>query len=101
MIVGDFNGKIGTEIEGNKEEITKGGRLLMQLVKRMQMEIVNKTDKCKGLWTREEGNTKSVIDYIIVNKEEIDSIVSMQIDEEKQSTPYRKEGKRKVYTDHM
>ena len=33
MVVGDFNCKIGKEVEGNKEKVTKGGRILMKLIK--------------------------------------------------------------------
>ena len=31
LLTGDFNGKIGEAIEGNKEEVTKSGKLLLKL----------------------------------------------------------------------
>ena len=49
LIVGDMNCKIGKEISGNKEEVTKGGRLLLKLVKKTDMNIINTHPKCKGL----------------------------------------------------
>ena len=46
LMVGDYNSKIGETISGNTEEVTKGGKLLMQLTEKHDMVIVNATDKC-------------------------------------------------------
>ena len=35
LILGDFNAKVGTYIEGNKPTVTKGGRQLMKMAKNM------------------------------------------------------------------
>ena len=34
------------------------------------MFLVNASEKCKGLWTREENGSKSVLEYVIMEKEE-------------------------------
>ena len=102
MVVGDLNCKIGKVIKGNSENVSKGGRLLMKLVEKMDMEIINGHPKCKGLWTRVEDETKSVLDYVIINKDHVESVEEMKIDEEREITPYSKgsiEGER-TYTDH-
>ena len=46
--------KVRTTIQGNKETITKGGRLLLKMLQKETMSLVN-ADKhrCKGLWRRE------------------------------------------------
>ena len=46
--------KVGTTIQGNKETVTKGGRLLLKMLQKETMSLVN-ADKhrCKGLWRRE------------------------------------------------
>ena len=35
LILGDFNTKVGTYIEGNKPAVTKGGRQLMKMAKKI------------------------------------------------------------------
>ena len=37
IIPGDFNAKVGTAIQGNKETITKGGRLLLKMMQKENM----------------------------------------------------------------
>ena len=61
IVIGDFNVKVGTTIQGNKETITKGGRLLLIIIQKETMSLVS-TDKhrCKGLWTREQRKVKSL-----------------------------------------
>ena len=104
IIMGDLNCKVGTIIEGNTEEITKGGRLLLKLVKKYRLKIVNAETSCQGLWTRIEGTCKSILDYIIVFEDDLDLVRTMEIDEGKDITPYYVEkvgGKEtRTYTDH-
>ena len=101
--MGDLNCKIGTVIGGNKDEITKGGRLLLKMVKKYKMKVLNAENCCNGVWTRIEGCKRSVIDYVMVFEEDVQYVKSMEIDEEKDITPYYVDyvdsGKRK-YTDH-
>ena len=55
LILGDFNAKIGAAIEGNKTQVTKGGRQLLKLANKEDMVILNTVkEKCKGVWTRVE-----------------------------------------------
>merc|ERR1712072_921575 len=65
LILGDMNCKVGNATKGNKEEITKGGRLLMKMVKKYKLKLVNADTRCEGKWTRIEGSSKSVIDYVM------------------------------------
>ena len=60
IILGNFTAKIGNYIKNNKETITKGGRHLKRLVGK-QNKINGKSNKCEGLWTREQGEEKSII----------------------------------------
>ena len=61
------------------------------------MELLNGHPLCEGIWTREENGSKSIIDYAIINKEEIESLEKMTIDEGKQVTPATEHG---TFTDH-
>ena len=91
MIMGDLNCKVGETIKGNNQKITKGGRLLIKMIKKFKMKLVNSEECCDGLWTRIEGLKKSVLDYVIVFEEDMKLVNRMEIDEAKDITPYHVE----------
>ena len=100
LVIGDLNCKIGEKIKGNTEQISKGGKLLIKLAEKNNMEIINTTEVCEGTWTRDENGKKSVLDYALINKEEIESVKKMYIDEKKEITPFTESEAKKVYSDH-
>ena len=105
LMVGNFNVKIGNHIPGNKETVLKGGRQLKRIIEKYNLNIINANEhKCKGKWTREQGEERSVIDYVITSQEYMDTIKSMEIDEEKQYGLYKIECQnkqiKKTYFDH-
>ena len=102
FVYGDMNCKVGDIIKGNKSDISKGGRLLLKMAKKYKLSIVNSLSVCEGLWTRIEGEEKSVIDYVLTFEEDTDIVEEMIIDEEKLITPYHieSESRRRIYTDH-
>ena len=105
IILGDFNAKVRARIKGNKETVTKGGRQIIKLVDKQDMGILNEESEiCKGLLSREQGKEKSVIDDVITNKENLQKIRKMIIDENKEYATYRTECQqdqvRKTYSDH-
>ena len=68
VILGDFNANIGPAIEGNKNEVIKGGRQLLKLASKENVLISNTVkEKCKGLWTRMEGEEKSIADNVLTD----------------------------------
>ena len=84
--------------------MTKGGRQIVKLVDKQDMVILNEQSEiCKGLWTREQGKDKSAIDHVITNKENLQKIRKMIIDENKEYATYRTERQqdqvRKTYSD--
>ena len=104
--IGDLNVKRGNGskgIQGNKEEITKGGKYLRKIIKRQSIELINAGRKCAGLWTRvntQKKEDKSILDYVMVNKELETSVKKMIIDEKGLSVPTRYLSKKTVETDH-
>ena len=104
LIVGDFNCKIGTIIDGNKEEVTVGGKILRKMMTENKLTVVNSLKCTKGLWTREQGDSKSIIDFVITKTEDETDILNMIIDENKWMSPMRiikKDGINTiVYSDH-
>ena len=100
LVTGDFNCKIGNIIKDNKEEVTKSGRLMRDMVLKQGMKILNSNPRCKGKWTRIEGMHKSIIDYFVVDEEDETNLISMEIDEEKLITPYTITNERMIPSDH-
>ena len=69
------------------------------------MVILNeKSEIRKGLWTREQGKEKPVIDYVITNKENLKKIRRIIIDGNKEFATYRTECQqdqgKKTYSHH-
>ena len=104
LILGDLNCKVGRIIEGNRDEISKGGKVLLKMIKKYKMKLLNADPCCEGRWTRIEGQSKSILDYAIVFEEDVQLMQSLKIDEEKDITPYYTEkvdGEvTRMYTDH-
>ena len=104
IILGDFNGKVGNVIPGNSDTVTKGGRLIMQMVKKNNLTIGNALRACEGLWTREEKKKeiveKSVIDYVFLSKEAAEALTSMLIDDKKEYPVYSIDSEDRIYSDH-
>ena len=89
IVMGDMNCKIGDLIDGNKEEISKGGKIMIKMIKENNMIILNSLEKCRGKWTRSSGRAKSIIDYIMIGEEDENGVESIIIDEKKEKSPYR------------
>ena len=70
IITGDFNAKIGNAIQGNKEEVSKSGRLLLKTALEQELSILNTSQNCEGKWTRILGKERSVLDYIMVRTDD-------------------------------
>ncbi len=100
VILGDFNCKVGTKIKGNNKEQTAGGKMLLSLIREEKLALMNGSEICKGLWTRVEGNKKSVLDYVVVSKENRNAVGEMIIDEEKEFAPLRIKDSETKYSDH-
>ena len=99
MMVGDFNAYVGNDKEGIKENLEKigvNGKEYRRLIKDNKLILVNNTEKCKGKWTREYKNTKSILDLTITTEPVYHNITEMIIDEEDK---YEIESK-KSKTDH-
>ena len=83
IVMGDMNYKIGDLIDGNKEETSKGGNIMINIIKENNMIILNNLEKCRGKWTTSSGREKSIIDYIMIGEGE-NGVESIIIDEKKE-----------------
>ena len=100
LITGGFNCRLGNMIEGNTNEISKYGKIMLKTITDEDLVILNASEKCEATWTRIEGDKKSVIDYILVSKEDKNYLNKMTIDEKKIITPCYVVQNRMVYSDH-
>ena len=79
----DANAKLGEDFI--KDDKHKLGKLLLKTVERNDLTIVNTTEPCEGVITRqkktEKLNEESTIDYILVCQKMLQFITKMKIDE--------------------
>ena len=103
MMVGDFNCRIGEKIKGNETTVSKRGKMMQKMMTKYDLQLINGTEKCEGLWTRQEGASRSVLDYAIIKKEDLRYLSKMKIDEERNECPYAvrsQQGGKILYSDH-
>ena len=76
------------------------------MVKNNQLVFCNASAKSEGLWTRTDRKKKSVIDYVIIEKENEGALKKLLIDEQREFAPYGVERdetngtEKKCYSDH-
>ena len=81
MILGDFNGHIEL-LDGRKDDLN--GKMLGRWVENYNMVMLNMDERCKGVYTWSRGDSKTAIDYVMVNEAVYNIFERMEIDEEKE-----------------
>ena len=94
QMLGDFNAHVGCHpnqgISGNNPDVNRNGERFLSFLLAFDLTHVNgalrHTDGvpskvCDGLWTRQRGASRSVVDYAVMSSEHMDSVVSMTVDE--------------------
>ena len=110
IILGDMNARIqNNEVDPDVTEgVSANGKRLKEVIEKYQLEILNFHPNTTGKWTRVQKNKKmtdkSVIDYVMVEKNLKSRIEEMIIDEDKMYTPwrvvFRKKERRIIFSDH-
>ena len=73
----------------------------MKMAKNYDLVIINKEKEvCKGLWTRVQGQERSILDYVLTNSKLLSTVTEMIVDENKQYSAFKLEKSRKTYSDH-
>ena len=106
VVIGDLNSKIDIDDAGDIYHETANGKLLLNMVRHHDLEVVNFSNKCTGKWTHviRTSGKESQLDYAIASCGIFQKIESMTIDETCLFCPfslkkYRGEVKRQ-YSDH-
>ena len=81
LIVGDFNGHL-EELDGRKDDLN--GKMVMEWMNEFDLTLMNGDDKCEGTITREQGDIKTAIDMVMMNRTLYEKCKGMKIDEEKE-----------------
>ena len=69
----------------------------MKVVKNHDLIIINKEKEvCKGLWTRVQGQERSVLDCVLTNSKLLPTVTETIIDEDKQYSVFKLERNRKT-----
>ena len=100
LMMGDFNCKIGKSIKNNNAEVSKSGKNFNKMIEKNKLIVLNAVDSCVGTWTREEGGSKSVLDYVVIDQEDERAVVDVKIDEEKEYAPVNLGENLGVTSDH-
>ena len=109
LIEMDANAKVGkTVINDDPNEVSENGKLFLDFVSRQNLRILNTSDKCTGVITRQRVTVnrteESVIDYIVACDTFATLLLEMVIDDKRLHvlTKYAsKSGQRKkVQSDH-
>ena len=79
LILGDFNGHIGF-LGG--QQLDRNGKYVLDLLDK-NMILLNADTECRGVYTREENNFKSAIDFLLTSESLYSSFIKMEIDEKK------------------
>ena len=83
LIEMDGNAKIETKFQ----RLSENGKMLMEMARRQNLEILNNSNKCKGVITRNRitkcSEENSTLDYILVCDVLANYVTSMLIDEER------------------
>ena len=86
VLLGDFNAHIGNQagigIEGNKPDINRNGRRFLDFLAETNCVQVNGyQDLTTGLWTRQQGGISTILDYSVIAREHLPSVLSMFVDD--------------------
>lgn len=109
LIQMDANAKVGNEIiKGDPHKMSNNGRILLDIVKRQNLQIANSQHTCKGTITRqrilENKTEQSVIDFVIICAKLFEYLLETRIDEDKVYALSRhiktKNGPRTITSDH-
>ena len=84
LCMGDFNSRVGRipGLEHNTPDINKNGPMFLNFVTQANLVILNTLPVAKGLFTRFMNGSQSLLDYGLINSENVNSVSSFVIDSE-------------------
>ena len=86
VMMADFNGHVGCEegigVHGNHPGVNRNGQRFLNFLHRTRLQHVNGMGQItKGLWTRQRGASKTIVDYSLISEEHAMTVKSLEIDD--------------------
>ena len=94
LVLGDMNGHIGDQpgrgVPGNNPDINRNGERFLSFLRDCDLRQLNgelrvpgdvSSKICSGLWTRQRGNSRSILDFASISAEYTSTVVSMKVDD--------------------
>ena len=94
VLLGDMNAHVGDVlgqgVPGNNSDVNRNGNRFLSFLNDCDMQHINGhlripgdiTSKiCSGIWTRQRGNSRSVLDYASISSEHMSTVISMNVDD--------------------
>ena len=86
IMLADFNGHVGNKegqgIKGNHKDVNPNGCRFLNFLKNSRMQYVNgHGNLTKGIWTRQRGKSKTVVDYVAMSEEHLHTVKMLEIDD--------------------
>ena len=95
VMIGDFNGWVGNNlgeggIPGNRPQVNANGRRFLEFLESVELIHINgatripgdwSTRLTTGLWTRQRGGSATILDYGVISREFLSSVICMVVDE--------------------
>ena len=85
IMTGDFNAKLKIDTPEAKQNMSRNGRLLHDMIKTTNLKTASIDNTKKGIWTRvnrHNESERSIIDYILTDEDTQKGITFLEIDEE-------------------
>ena len=84
LLKGDFNGWVGCGEEGvpgNRVEVNKNGERFLSFLRSNEMNHLNGTKVCTGLFSRHSKKSTTLLDYVCTFKKDLPMVKSVFVDE--------------------
>ena len=83
VAMGDFNTRVGQldGLEGNTSDINRNYPMFSTFTTETNLVIINTLPLCTSIFTRFDGDKKSLLDYGMVDSDHVGNILSFTIDE--------------------
>ena len=87
VFLGDFNAHIGSVlgqgVVGNHDDINQNGERFLRFLRDGSFCHINgEQNLTTGLWTRQRGNSKTILDYAVISSEHLSTVHGLLIDDQ-------------------
>ena len=87
IFLGDFNAHVGSEVgigvAGNHADVNLNGERFLRFLRDGSFIHINGVNNLTtGLWTRQRGNSKSILDFAVISSEHLSTVNDLLVDDQ-------------------